>query len=320
MSGLLEAYRRTGADLPFGYPARDHGAAMEGYYWRLTHPEAGWVIVWLCGVCRGSGGSWATVALAAHPHGFLRHARLEPAAGDPDCFGAWAGDAFHGSLNELCVRLGDDAWVDARLRPRVVWPHRALGALGLGHLVPGLAQYWHPVLLAAEIEGEACIDGRVVRLEGAHAYAEKNWGPGFAGRWWWGHADAFPDTDAGVAFAGGRLPMLGVSPAPTAVVLRLGQRVLRFAPPLARVRVAVGVQGWRVRVRGRHHQLELEGEADGEEPHRLPVPDVENGRVDFRSRQVLAGRLRLLVRSGRKTLVDAVSPLAGLELGDPPCD
>ena len=67
MSGLMAAYRQTGADPPFGDPARNHGAAMEGYYWRLVHPQAGWVIVWLCGVCQGPGGSWATVALAAPP-------------------------------------------------------------------------------------------------------------------------------------------------------------------------------------------------------------------------------------------------------------
>jgi hypothetical protein len=313
----LAAYRRAGADLPFGDPARDHGAALEGYYWRLVHPEAGWVIVWLCGVCRGRGGSWATVALAAHPDSFLRHARLEPAAGDLAGFGARAGDVFRGSLDELHVRMGDDAWIEARLRPRVMWPRRALGALGLGHVVPGLAQYWQPVLLAAEIEGEACIGGRRLRLEGAHAYAEKNWGPGFAGRWWWGQADAFPDRDVGVAFAGGRLPMLGVSTSPTAVVLRLGGRVERFVPPFARVRVAVGSQGWRVQVRAPRHRLELEGDADGEEPHLLPVPDVSNGRVDFRSQQLLAGRLRLRVDRGRRMLFDAVSPLAGLELGNP---
>jgi hypothetical protein len=258
MSGLLAAYRRAGADLPFGDPARDHGAALEGYYWRLVHPEAGWVIVWLCGVCRGRGGSWATVALAAHPGSFLRHARLEPATGDRDGFGARAGDVFRGSLDELHVRMGDDAWIEARLRPRVLWPRRALGALGPGNLVPGLGQYWQPVLLAAEIEGEARVGGRRLRLEGARAYAEKNWGPGFAGRWWWGQADAFPDRDVGVAFAGGRLPMLGVSPSPTAVVLRLGGQVLRFAPPFARIRAAVGSHGWRVRVRAPRHRLELE--------------------------------------------------------------
>lgn len=319
MSGLLAAYRRTGADLPFGDPARDHDAAMEGYYWRLVHPGAGWVIVWLCGICRGGGESWATVALAAHPDGFLRHATLAPAAGDPGGFGARAGDVFRGSLGELRVRMGEDAWIDARLQPRVVWPTRALGALGLGHLVPGLAQYWHPVLLAAEVEGEACVGGRRLRLDGARVYAEKNWGPGFAGRWWWGQANAFPDADVGVAFAGGRLPMFGVSPAPTAVVLRLGERVLRFVPPLARVRVVVGSRGWRVRVRAPRHRLELEGEAGGAAPHRLPVPDVDKRRVDLRSEQVLAGRLRLRVHSGGRTLVDAASPLAGLELGNPPC-
>jgi hypothetical protein len=315
---LLAAYRRAGADPPFGDPGRDHGAAMEGYYWRLVHPEAGWVIVWLCGVCRGSAGSWATVALAAHPGGFVRDGTLQPAAGDPEGFGAWAGDSFRGSLRELRVRMADDAWIEARLRPRVVWPRRALGGLGLGHLVPGLAQYWHPVLLLADVEGEARVGGRRLRLDGARSYAEKNWGPGFAGRWWWGHADAFPDTDVGVAFAGGQLPMLGGRPAPTAVALRLGERVLRFAPPTARARVEIGPRRWRVHVRAPRHRLELEGEADGQEPHRLPVPDVANRRVDFRSQQLLAGRLHLRVQSGRMTLVDSVSPLAGLELGQPP--
>ena len=222
------------------------------------------MIVWLCGVCQGYGGSWATVALAAHPGGFLRHGTVAPAAGDFERFGARAGDVFRGSVHELRVRMGDDAWVDARLRPRVTWPRRALGGLGPGQLVPGLAQYWHPVLLAAEIEGEACIGGRRLRLEGARAYVEKNWGPGFAGRWWWGEADAFPDPDVGVAFAGGRLPMLGVSAAPTAVVVRLGERVLRLVPPLARAQARVDAQSWHVQVRSPRYRLELEGETAGE--------------------------------------------------------
>jgi hypothetical protein len=317
MSRLLAAYRRTGADPPFTDPARNHGAAMEGYYWRLVHPEAGWVIVWLCGVCQGRGPSWATVALAAHPGGFLRHGTVEPAAGDFARFGARAGDVFRGSLHELRVRMGDDAWVEARLRPRITWPRRALGALGLGQVVPGLAQYWHPVLLAADIEGEACVGGTRLRLEGAHAYVEKNWGPGFAGRWWWGQANAFPDPDVGVAFAGGQLPMLGASPAPTAVVVRLGERVLRFVPPLARAQTRVDAHDWHVQVRYPRYRLELEGEAGPEKAHRLPVPDVRNRRVEMRSQQVLAGRLRLRVQCGRRMVIDAVSPLAGLELGEP---
>jgi tocopherol cyclase len=242
---------------------------------------------------------------------------VEPAAGDFERFGARAGDLFSGSLQELRVRMGDDAWVEARFRQQVTWPRRALGGLGPGQLVPGLAQYWHPVLLAAELEGEACIGGRRLRLEGARAYAEKNWGPGFAGRWWWGHVDAFPDTNVGVAFAGGRLPMLGVSPAPTAVVVRLGERVLRFVPPLARAQARVTAHDWHVQVHSPRYRLELEGEAGREKPYRLPVPDVWERRVEMRSQQVLAGRLRLRVDRGRHTVIDAESRLAGLELGEP---
>ena len=317
MNGLLDAYRRTGADPPYTDPARNHGAAFEGYYWRLVHPEAGWVIVWLCGVCQGSGGSWATVALAVHPGGFLRHGTVAPATGDFERFGASAGDVFRGSADGLHVRMGDDAWVEARFRGQVTWPRRALGALGPAQLVPGLAQYWHPVLLAAEVEGEACIGGRRLRLDGARAYAEKNWGPRFAGRWWWGQANAFPDPDIGVAFAGGTLPILGVSAAPTAVVVRLGERVLRFVPPFARAQTRVDAHRWQVHMRSPRYRLELEGQAGEEEPYRLPVPDVRERRVEMRSQQVLAGRLRLSVHRGRHTVIDEVSRLAGLELGEP---
>ncbi len=310
------AYRRAGADLPFGDPGRDHGAPFEGYYWRLVHPDDGWVIVWLCGVCRGPGGAWATVALAAHPGGFLRHGTLEPAGGDPAGFGAWAGDEFRGSLERLDVQLGVDARLEARLQPRLTWPRRAFGALGAAHVVPGLPQYWHPVLLAADVEGEAVLGERRLRLDGARAYAEKNWGPGFAGRWWWGQANAFPDAEIGVAFAGGRTPLLGTSAAPTAVVLRQGDRVLALAPPLARATTRVGELGWRVRVRSARHRIELEGESAGVQPHRLPVPDLRRRQVDMRSRQLLAGQIRLRVQRGRRTVIDALSPLAGLELGE----
>jgi hypothetical protein len=43
----------TGADPPFADPARAHGTAMEGYYWRVVDAEAGSVIVVLCGSARG---------------------------------------------------------------------------------------------------------------------------------------------------------------------------------------------------------------------------------------------------------------------------
>lgn len=315
--GLLHAYRRSGADPPFGDPARAHGSAMEGYYWRITDAPAGSVIVVLCGVCQAREGPWATVAVAAHPGGFVRHAVIAPAAGSRDGFGVRAAEALHGSGEELRLRLGDDTWIELRSRSAVHWPRLVFGALGPAHVVPGLGQYWHPVVLTARVDGRACIGGRPVSLDGATAYAEKNWGPRFAGHWWWGHADAFPGHDVTVAFAGGRLAVAGLVVPPTAVVVRLGMQVLRFAPPLARVRVRATDRTWAIRASSLRHGVEVTGEAGDIAPHVLPVPDVTSGRVDMRSRQYLAGRVRLRVTRGRRAVFEGESPLAGLERGAP---
>jgi Tocopherol cyclase len=314
---LLDAYRRSGADLPFGDPGRGHGSAMEGYYWRIVDASAGSVIVLLCGVCRGPEGPWATVAVAAHPGGFVRHAVVAPAVARRDCFGVEAAGTVHGSTESLHARLGDDTWIDLRTRSPVLWPRPVFGALGPAQAVPGLGQYWQPVVLLARAEGHACIGGVPVRLDGASTYVEKNWGPRFAGDWWWGHADAFPGGQVSVAFAGGRLSLAGRVVPPTAIVVRLGTQVLRFSPPLARVRVAASDRRWVLRARSPRHGVEIVGDAGDEAPHVLPVPDVASGRVNMRSKQYLAGRLRLRVSSGRRTLFEGESLLAGLERGRP---
>lgn len=290
---------------------------MEGYYWRIVDAPGGSVIVLLCGVCQGPEGPWATVAVASHPGGFVRHAVIAPAAGRHDRFGVRAAGTLHGSADGVHARLGDDTWIDLRTRSPVLWPRPVFGALGPAQAVPGLGQYWHPVVLAAQVEGQACIGGQPVRLDGATAYAEKNWGPRFAGHWWWGHAGAFPGGDVTVAFAGGRLAIAGRVVPPTAVAVRLGTQVLRFTPPLARLRVRATDRTWTLRADSPRHRVEIEGYAGDAAPHVLPVPDVTTGRVDMRSRQYLAGRLRLRVSRGKRTVFEGESPLAGLERGVP---
>ena len=170
------------------------------------------------------------------------------------------------------------------VKPSFTWPRRAFGALGLGQVVPGLA---HTGSRAARRRGRGRGTPRrpTAEARGRPPYAEKNWGPGFAGRWWWGQTD-FPGRDVGVASAGGRLPMPGVSAAPTAVVVRVGERVLRFVPPFARVRVSVDSQSWHVQARSPRHRLELEGEAGGQEPTGCRFP-TRHRRVDMRRRSCL---------------------------------
>ncbi|MGB5656089.1 MAG: hypothetical protein WBN35_05715, partial [Acidimicrobiia bacterium] len=103
--GRLDSiYRRTGANLPLGDPRPSHGAEMEGYFWRVTDVAHQRVLVVLCGVNRHPDGEWATVAIAAHPGGFVRAAVLDGAAAASDRFLVTAGDgAFTATETEVHI-------------------------------------------------------------------------------------------------------------------------------------------------------------------------------------------------------------------------
>ncbi len=311
---LLEAYRRTGADPPFGDPLAAHGVAMEGWYWRLTDAASGRVLVALCGVCRPAAGeSWAVVALAAHPGGLVREEIVSaPTVGRE---GLAVSSALRAGPDRLQLRLGGDE-IDVRLRERTPWPRRAFGGLGLPGAVPGLSQYWHPHLLGARVEGRASLGGEEVDLGGATAYGEKNWGAGFPDRWWWGQAQGFDRSDACVAFAGGQVALgshaLGSA---TAIVVRVGDEVARLGLPGALVSASADGSSWRLRGRGPRYGVELEGESNGTEPHRLPVPIPEERRSEPGAEQYLAGLVRVGLRRGRRTVWRDSSQLAGLERG-----
>jgi hypothetical protein len=313
---LVDAYRATGADLPLGDSGAAHGVPFEGYFWRIVDRRSGAVVVALTAVCHGREGPWGLSTLAVHPGGFSRTAITRTARAERAGFGVEAEGALRGDARRVAVDMGPDARLEASLRDAIQWPRRGFGALGVGHVVPSLPQYWHPVVLSAGVEGRLRAGDLSLDLNGATAYAEKNWGRGFPDRWWWGHAAAF-DDDVSVSFAGGPVRLLGHEIAPTAMVIRLGRRVLAFAPPGSRTLAAVADGTWRLRTRGRGYTVEIVGEAGDTRPHELLVPVPAERRGELRSRQLLAGHLSLRVQRRGRLQYAGRSPLAGLELGVP---
>ncbi len=314
---LLAGYRAAGATPPFRDPRGAHGIEMEGYYWRITDARSGQVVVALCGVCRAPGGDWGAVALAGSADGFLRESITPSASAARSGLGVVAGSTFEATEDRLSVDLGPDARLAVRLHSPTPWPHRALGGLGAAQAFPGLGQYWHSHLLGARVEGHAVLGDRAIDLGGATAYAEKNWGAAFPGRWWWGQAHGFDDPGVCVAFAGGVLERGPLELAATSVVVHLAAgETLRLVPPLALVAVHTGPSAWRVRARSARHRVTIEGDSGGSEPHLLPVPIPAERRTVNRARQYLAGRMRIEVHTGRRLRYRGESPLAGLELGD----
>jgi hypothetical protein len=335
---LADTYRRLGADLPFGDPLRAHGVAMEGWFWRLSCAGSGDVVVVLAAVNRdASGAPWGTVGVAAHPGGFSRAEVVGAATASPDGRtlrisgtgetadprdSATARDSAHAFLDattdRLVVRV-PGAEVEVELLRPGRWPRRAFGGLGAAQAIPGLSQYWHPWLLRAEVRGRAVVDGRVVPLDGAVAYAEKNWSNGgFPERWWWGQAHAF-DSDPGacVAFAGGLAGVGRLRVLATSLVVSAGGELVRLVRPLQPLRVDVGAHGWRLSGRTAGGvAVEVEGHANGTPPHLLPIP-VPGARrhAEDAAHQHLAGALTLRVRRRGRTLFAGESLLAGLEQG-----
>jgi hypothetical protein len=319
---LAAAYRRTGADLPFGDPRRPHGVRMEGWFWRITAPDSGDVVVVLGGVNRDRAGrAWGTVGLAAHPGGFSRAVLVDAdAVGADDAGGVRIGAALRADARSIAVDLGADARLDVALEAPGRWPRsRVFGGLGAAQAIPGLSQYWHPWLLRARVRGRACVDGREIDLDGAVAYAEKNWSNGgFPERWWWGQAHGFADDpDACVAFAGGRAGVRGLRMTATSLVVSAGGELVRLVRPLQPLRVAVDGHGWRFSGRTPGGvSVEVEGHANGTPPHLLPVPEPASRRhLENAAAQHLAGELRVSLRRRGRTLFEGTSALAGLERG-----
>lgn len=321
MVRVLSRYRATGADLPFGDPRRAHvGVAMEGYFWRFTDRASGRVIVALCGVNRAADGQWATVALAGHPGGFLRDAAVMRAGADPCGLGAWAAGAFAGGPERVTIDLGADARLDATLHDVRGWTRRPFGGVGVAHAIPGLSQYWHPHVLGGRVTGRAVLGDAVVDLDGFDVYAEKNWGrAGFPDWWWWGQAQGFERRDVCVAFAGGEVRLGPAQLTATALVVRLGDTLIRLSHPiLSPVRADVGPELWCLRGRGATWTVEVDAGAPAGAAHVLPVPLPAQRRNVLAAHEHLGGRLQLTVRRRGRVVFAGESALAGLEHGSAP--
>jgi tocopherol cyclase len=333
---MLAAYRRTGADPPFGDPRGYHGVGMEGHFWRITQPRTGTVVVAIVAISRDdTGRPWAMVSLAAHPGGAVRSATLPVAWAAPRGLALRAGDGAVGEERtvgsapsvrggarrarvaaderSLRIGLGEDARLEVAFSERQPWPRRAFGALGPAQVIPGLSQYWHPWLLSARASGVARVGEDELDLDGAVAYAEKNWGAGgMPPSWWWGQAHGFDRAEVTVAFAGGRAGIGPLRATATALVACLGDDLHTVVRPLRPLRVEVDDRGWRLAGAG----VEVQAHADGVAPHLLPVPvPRERRRLDDWAPQHLTGTLHLRVRRRGRTLYEGTSRLAGLERG-----
>ncbi len=318
-SALHRAYRRSGATLPFGDPLSAHGVAMEGYFWRLTDPGTGRVVIALNGVNRDAAGEhWATLGLAGHPGGHLRTVVHPHGHASEHGLGASAGDAFRGGPDSLSVDLGADSRLQVGISQPRPWPRRAVGGSSVFGSVPALNQYWHPWLLGGKAHGTAVLGAESVEIEGWDVYGEKNWGKGgFPDSWWWGQAQGFQEESVCVAFAGGEVTAGPLRTTVTALVVLLPDgRLVRLGDPVVSpVRAEVADEHWSLRGRSAAWQIEVEGHGALGSAHVLPVPlPVERRNVPG-AIEHLGATMTVRVRHRGRLVWSGESRSAALEHG-----
>ena len=319
---VVNVYRRTGADVPFGDPLPSHGTEMEGWFWRVSDEASGRVLIALCSVNRNAGGDWSTTAVGVHPGRVVRSAALSGARAEHSPFRVSAGDdagSFTVGTDRVRFELGD-LTLNMEFADRVRWP-KAFGGGGVFSAIPFLNQYWHPYYLGGRASGTVQYTGEdgaeSWTFENAKLYAERNWGAGFPLRWWWGQAHDFGGDDVCVAFSGGLLSLGPIARDVNGIVVRIGTRVIRMTPPVL-VRSRVGDDQWFLRGRSPRYEIEIEGDGRHLPPHVLPVPlpaERRNIDTDF---EHLAGRLRCTVRESGRLIFDGTSEMAALEVGTRP--
>jgi len=315
---VRSAYRASGADRPYGDPLPAHGVALEGYFWRFTDPATGRVVIALDGVNDAGDGTWSTLGLAAHPHGFLRTTEHPAGWASPERLEVRSGDAFHGTTDRLVVDLGADARVDVRVASPVPWPRRSFGGSSVFQSVPALNQYWHPWLLGGAAYGTAVLGDETWELDGWSVYAEKNWGKGgFPDAWWWGQAQGFADPGACVAFAGGEVTAGPLRTTVTALVVRLPDgRLVRLGDPVVSpVHAEVTDERWLLAGRSAGWSIEVEGTGRLADAHVLPVPLPRERRNIPGAIEHLGASMRVSVRRRGRTVWEGGSWVAALEHG-----
>ncbi|MDO5513531.1 tocopherol cyclase family protein [Corynebacterium sp.] len=318
----ITRYRATGADLPFGQPTRAHrGVSMEGYFWRLTDPATGRVLIALCGANEGPQGAWSTIGLAGS-NGFVRTDARDGSWTDPHRLGVRGGahhsPSFSGDEEHLRVDLGPDARLDIRFHDLKPWPHRAFGGSSVFQMIPGLNQYWHPWLLGGRASGTAILGDETWEFTDAQVYGEKNWGrEGFPESWWWGQAQGFADTDACVAFAGGLVTAGPMKVEVTGLVVKLPDaRVLRLGNPvISPVTTRTTDDTWHVSGRGYGWEVEINASAPLADAFVLPVPLPSEHRNVPGDLEHLTGDLEITVSRFGRHVWSGRTSLAALEHG-----
>ncbi|MGF1523644.1 MAG: tocopherol cyclase family protein [Leptolyngbyaceae cyanobacterium] len=326
---------------------------FEGWYFRLTLPDAGETFAFMYSIDDPAGQS--TLSGGAAQILGPGEQYLYCPFGDVEKFWAWphrlglghGGDTvqlparyvypkrfFHqvcrgyqvtATQHQGCLEdtpTGAIARWDYTVRPVYGWgdPKRPqLPTAGWLSYLPIFEPGWQVLMAHGLATGWAEWQGQRYEFTQAPAYAEKNWGGAFPERWFWIQCNAFEDEpDLTVTAVGGLRQVLGRHETVGLVGLHVKGQFISLSSLHAPIRWKVASWGaWEVEAWDHRYRVVLQGKA-AENPAKVRVPTLAG--LQFECWDTTRGHLHIevwerSVSTSEQLLVKAESTLAALEVG-----
>ena len=162
--------------------------------------------------------------------------------------------------------------------------------------------------------------GKHYQFNNAPAYSEKNWGGSFPQKWFWLNANSFKDQcDLAITAGGGIRQVLWWDEEVALIGIHYQGKFYEFAPWNSQVSWRIEPWGkWQMQGISSEFEISLTGTTDSSGTY-VRTPTAAG--LVFNCRDTTKGKLdlKLNYRHG-KTIVEATSNLAGLEVGGVPWD
>ena len=156
--------------------------------------------------------------------------------------------------------------------------------------------------------------GQKYQFVDAPAYSEKNWGSSFPQKWFWLNCNSFQSVDNLALTAGGGIrQVLWWSEEVALIGIHYQGKFYEFAPWNSRVSWQIEPWGqWQLEGKSDRYEVTITGETDL--PGTYVRTPTAKGLV-YNCRDTTKGKLNLVLRENRRTIVSATTTQAGLEVG-----
>lgn len=207
-----------------------------------------------------------------------------------------------------------------QIKPIYGWGNPHLLQQATGGLLSYLPIYnpgWQVTMAYGLATGWFEWQGQQYHFQNAPAYSEKNWGTSFPIKWFWLNCNSFDDQgELAITAAGGVRELLGWQETVGLIGLHYQNQFYEFAPWNSQMSWQITPWGsWQVEAKSDRYSISLQGSTNL--PGSYVRTPTAKGLV-LNCRDTNQGKLLIKLRAANTTIVEAVSELAGLEVGGTP--